>query len=62
MDPEANWKHLCVLLCALTKTAMGSICSEICIQRLQTFQQVKTRTGSPSKLEHLKLRRGGSFQ
>ena len=42
--PEAHCKHVCVILHALTTAAQGIVCSETCIQNLQTFHHVKTHT------------------
>ncbi|KAK2139058.1 hypothetical protein LSH36_2084g00000 [Paralvinella palmiformis] len=57
MGPEAHCKHVCVVLYVLAKAADGIICSETCTHRLQTFHH-----GSPVKIEHFKLRSGGSLQ
>ncbi|KAK2139687.1 hypothetical protein LSH36_1655g00009, partial [Paralvinella palmiformis] len=57
MGPEAHCKHVCVVLYVLAKATTGIICSETCTQRLQTFHH-----GFPVKIEHFKLRSGGSLQ
>ena len=42
VGPETHCKHVCVILYALTTDAEGTICSETCTQKLQTFYHVKT--------------------
>ncbi|KAK2139219.1 hypothetical protein LSH36_1929g00001 [Paralvinella palmiformis] len=54
MGPEA---HVCVVLYILAKAADGIICSETCTQRWHIFHR-----GFPVKIEHFKLRSGGSLQ
>ncbi|KAK2139542.1 hypothetical protein LSH36_1728g00006 [Paralvinella palmiformis] len=62
MGPEANCKHLCVVLYALAKAADAIIYCETCTQRLHTFHHVKNHTDSPVKVEHCMLRSDGSLQ
>ncbi|KAK2138575.1 hypothetical protein LSH36_2779g00004 [Paralvinella palmiformis] len=62
MGPEANCKHVCVVLYALEKAGGGIIYSETCTQRLHTFHHVKKHTDSPVKMEHFMLRSDGSLQ
>ncbi|KAK2140003.1 hypothetical protein LSH36_1518g00005 [Paralvinella palmiformis] len=62
MGPEANCKHVYVVLYALAKAADGIICFETCTQRLHTFHHVKKHTDSPVKMEHFMLLSDGNLQ
>jgi len=57
--PGAHCKHVAVVLFALTKTQYGIRTMETCTQVLQTFHQVKQYSGSPVKMENVKMRSEG---
>jgi len=57
--PNAHCKHVAVTLYALTQVKQGIFTKETCTQQLQTFHQAKAYTGSPVKMQDLRIRGDG---
>lgn len=54
--PEAHCKHIVIVYYSLTKVKEGVLTELTCTDTLQTFHQTKKYTGSPVKMEDIKLR------
>ena len=56
MGSDAHFKHLALVLYAITKIKDGIITMETCTQHLQAFHQAKKYDGSLVKMEDMVLR------